>query len=267
MLNETPWHLSHLPDNDYQSNKTQPTSISVPTTTIIPNPNPDEKDKCEPLYTLVYAHCCVWFLFLVLDHVARHMHHKTLRCRGHLKAYARLTRLAAIPFQLVSLWTVLLAIFIAIYAQQDKADMEPYCDANFLMSPKNGIAVLLIIEFILVTISSFLYASSIRKFNTEKPPPDVCGWEEKDDIQNRWTPRALRSESTIGSQSSSRISNSQDLLEQKDSRCILDLLEYYAHANRELAANLGRTSQKLRQLELEVQQSQSSISETIEELP
>lgn len=23
------------------------------------------KDKCEPLYVLVYAHCCVWFLFLV----------------------------------------------------------------------------------------------------------------------------------------------------------------------------------------------------------
>lgn len=23
------------------------------------------KDKCEPLYVLVYAHCGVWFLFLV----------------------------------------------------------------------------------------------------------------------------------------------------------------------------------------------------------
>jgi hypothetical protein len=55
--------------------------------------------------------------------------------------------------------TVLLAIFIAIYAQQDEADMQPYCDANMLMSPKNGIAVLLIIEFICVTITSLIYAS------------------------------------------------------------------------------------------------------------
>lgn len=38
-----------------------------------------------------------------MDHIARQMHHKTLRSRGHLRAYARLTRLAVIPFQLVSL--------------------------------------------------------------------------------------------------------------------------------------------------------------------
>lgn len=55
--------------------------------------------------------------------------------------------------------TVLLAIFIAVYEQQDEADMQPYCDANMLMSPKNGIAVLLVIEFICVTITSLLYAS------------------------------------------------------------------------------------------------------------
>lgn len=55
--------------------------------------------------------------------------------------------------------TVLLAIFIAIYAQEDAADMQPYCDANMLMSPKNGIAVLLIIEFICVGAFSLLYAS------------------------------------------------------------------------------------------------------------
>lgn len=26
---------------------------------------PPSKDNCEPLYILIYAHCCVWFLFLV----------------------------------------------------------------------------------------------------------------------------------------------------------------------------------------------------------
>lgn len=30
---------------------------------------PTSKDKCEPLYVLVYAHCCVWFLFLVYCNV------------------------------------------------------------------------------------------------------------------------------------------------------------------------------------------------------
>lgn len=33
----------------------------MPTTTALPTP----KDKCEPLYVLVYANCLVWFLFLV----------------------------------------------------------------------------------------------------------------------------------------------------------------------------------------------------------
>lgn len=27
--------------------------------------NPISKDKCEPLYVLIYAHCFMWFLFLV----------------------------------------------------------------------------------------------------------------------------------------------------------------------------------------------------------
>lgn len=53
---------------------------------------------------------------------------------------------------------MLLAIFITLYTQQDKADMQPYCDANALISPKNGIAILLVIEFICVTILSLMYA-------------------------------------------------------------------------------------------------------------
>jgi len=27
---------------------------------------PPSKDKCEPLYILIYIHCFVWFLFLVI---------------------------------------------------------------------------------------------------------------------------------------------------------------------------------------------------------
>lgn len=59
----------------------------------------------------------------------------------------------------------MLAIFIAVYAQQDNADMEPYCDANLLISPKNGIATLLVLEFISVTISSLIYGSKLKIFN------------------------------------------------------------------------------------------------------
>lgn len=48
---------------------------------------------------------------------------------------------------------------MTVYAQQDKSDMQPYCDANMLVSPKNGIALLLIIEFICVLIFSLVYGS------------------------------------------------------------------------------------------------------------
>lgn len=137
------------------------------------------------MYSLIiFCYYCIFFrLFKVLDHVARHIHHKTLRSRGHLRAYVRLSALASIPFQLVSLCkhkslylktrfiiellhsitgTVLLAIFITVYTQQDKADIQPYCDENSLISPKNGIAVLLVIEFICVTILSLLYACEFK---------------------------------------------------------------------------------------------------------
>jgi len=34
-------------------------------------------------------------------------------------------------------------------------------------------------------------------------------------------------------------------------QCLLDIIDYYSHTNRELAVILGRTSQRLRQLEEE----------------
>lgn len=37
--------------------------------------------------------------------------------------------------------------------------------------------------------------------------------------------------------------------EQQDDRCILDVLEYYSNANQQLTADLGRVSQRLRDLE------------------
>ncbi|VVC29777.1 TMEM192 family [Cinara cedri] len=202
------------------------------------------KDNCEPLYILVYIHCCVWFIFLILDYITRHIHNKMLRSRGHLRAHGRLCRLAAIPFQLVSLWTVLLAIFITIYAQEDKSNFQPYCEANFIMSPKNGIAILLVVEFVIVTLFSLLYANSIRKFNLEKPPPDVCGWQEGN--FDRWTPPNLNSNATTNELLSSREFSNYD---QQDERCLLDVLEYYSNANRQLTADLGRASQRLRELE------------------
>lgn len=48
--------------------------------------------------------------------------------------------------------------------------------------------------------------------------------------------------------------------EQRNGQCLLDLLEYYAHTNRELSAVLGRTSQRLRELEVENQSQQPSQS-------
>lgn len=43
--------------------------FDVMTTTQLPTSSTTElplsKDKCEPLYVLIYAHCFVWFLFLV----------------------------------------------------------------------------------------------------------------------------------------------------------------------------------------------------------
>lgn len=48
--------------------------------------------------------------------------------------------------------------------------------------------------------------------------------------------------------------------EQHETKCLLDLLEYYTHANQELSATLGRTSQKLRQLEVENKSQQQSQS-------
>jgi len=40
---------------------------------------------------------------------------------------------------------------------------------------------------------------SIRKFNVEKPPPDVCGWEENN-YCDRWIPEVLQNNDITTSQ-------------------------------------------------------------------
>jgi len=52
-MDDTLWRLEH---HDYSTNTSQISSTTEP---------PHSKDKCEPLYFLIYAHCFVWFLFLV----------------------------------------------------------------------------------------------------------------------------------------------------------------------------------------------------------
>lgn len=48
--------------------------------------------------------------------------------------------------------------------------------------------------------------------------------------------------------------------EHQNGQCILDLLEYYVHTNHKLSAILGRTSQRLHELEVENQSEQPSQS-------
>lgn len=38
----------------------------------------------------------------------------------------------------------------------------------------------------------FLNLDSLRNFNFEKPPPDVCGWEDNN-YCDRWTPQIIQS--------------------------------------------------------------------------
>lgn len=38
---------------------------------------------------------------------------------------------------------------------------------------------------------------------------------------------------------------------EQDGQCLLDIIDYYIYTNRELATILGRTSQRLHQLEIE----------------
>lgn len=54
-MDDIVWRLFPTEQQDLST-----TSLPVSTTE-----QPPAKDKCEPLYVLVYAHCCVWFLFLV----------------------------------------------------------------------------------------------------------------------------------------------------------------------------------------------------------
>jgi len=47
---------------------------------------------------------------------------------------------------------------------------------------------------------------------------------------------------------------------EQDGQCLLDIIDYYTHTNRELAAILGRTSQRLHELEIENESRQISQS-------
>lgn len=54
-----------MEDIVWRLSPTEQHGVSTSRSTISLTTDLPPKDKCEPLYVLVYAHCCVWFLFLV----------------------------------------------------------------------------------------------------------------------------------------------------------------------------------------------------------
>lgn len=85
----------------------------------------------------------------------------------------------------------------------------------------------------------------------------MCGWEENN-YCDRWVPEVLQNNDITTSQQTNpgEIPN----VEQQDSRCLIDLLEYYTYANRELATQLASKSERIRQLEVENTAQQPSQS-------
>lgn len=67
LIFETKSTVKEIDDILWRFPSDQPELYESSTQSVNPSTKklPTSKDKCEPLYVLVYAHCFVWFLFLV----------------------------------------------------------------------------------------------------------------------------------------------------------------------------------------------------------
>lgn len=133
---------------------------------------PDETSKCQEFFIIVYIHVALWFFTLILDQVVRMRHYK-LRMNGYLDFYKKTQLHHRLPLYVVSLWNAAILLIQTVMQHYYPDDFAERCLKNGVLSPRGYICALITIEMCVLLGVNVNYLYKIRRFNKQKPPPDV----------------------------------------------------------------------------------------------
>ncbi|KAB0804517.1 hypothetical protein PPYR_01487 [Photinus pyralis] len=128
--------------------------------------------QCREYFVLIYAHVGLWFLTLVVDQIAR-VKHYNLRMNGYLEFYKKIQMHHQLPIYIVSMWTTAILLIQTVMQHYYPDDFLERCVKGGLLSPISYICAVLSMEFLVIVVVSASYIRRVRKFNHQKPLPDV----------------------------------------------------------------------------------------------
>ncbi|XP_014208356.1 transmembrane protein 192 isoform X2 [Copidosoma floridanum] len=133
---------------------------------------PDEQNKCNTYFVLLYLHCLYWLIILVVDYYVRMRHH-FLRISGYLDFYQSTYQHIRTPLFISSLWNTVYLLLSVILHQSHKTDYERYCRSSQWFTPVNYILLLTSFELTIIVPVYVNYIKRVMRFNRTRPPPDV----------------------------------------------------------------------------------------------
>lgn len=125
---------------------------------------PQEENKCDAYFILIYLHCAYWLLIMLVDHILKVKHHH-LRISGYLDFYQSTYQHIRAPFFVASLWTTAYLLLAAVLHHTHKMDYEKYCRASEWFTPINYILFLTTLELSIIVP---IYVNYISKHWIEK---------------------------------------------------------------------------------------------------
>ncbi|XP_015509731.1 transmembrane protein 192 [Neodiprion pinetum] len=184
---------------------------------------PEESNKCDTYFVLLYLHCAYWLLVMLLDHILKSKHHH-LRISGYLDFYQSTYPHIRAPFFVASLWNVAYLLLATILHHTHKMDYEKYCRASEWLTPMNYILLLTTLELSIIVPVYVNYIRRVRRFNRLRPPPDVT----REEWLSSFTQDSYAGGGEVGCQQKG--SNLAELLEKQ-----ADLIRYLRDHNVKLS--------------------------------
>ncbi|XP_048507979.1 transmembrane protein 192 isoform X2 [Athalia rosae] len=133
---------------------------------------PQEQNKCDTYFILLYLHCAYWLVIMLVDQLLKLKHHH-LRISGYLDFYQSTYQHIRAPFFVASLWNTAYLMLAVILHQTHQTDYEKYCRASEWITPVNYILLLTTLELAVIVPTYVNYIRRVVKFNRLRPLPDV----------------------------------------------------------------------------------------------
>ena len=124
---------------------------------------PEEVNKCNTYFILLYLHCAYWLVIMLTDYFLKARHHH-LRISGYLDFYQSTYQHIRTPLFIASLWNTCYLLLAVVLHQMHQTDYQKYCESSEWFTPLNYIVFLTTLELIIIIPVYVNYVSECSIF-------------------------------------------------------------------------------------------------------